>query len=252
MHENDIVYILKEDINPDELKYSLRSVDKNFPHRKVWFVGGHAPGLTPDGSLYHRQNGATKWDRVHSSLLKIIKCEDISKKFFLFNDDFFVLQRIDSEHFVNMVNGTLEKRVRDIKRKCGSSAYASNLTSLRQELLLKGFDAVSFAVHMPMLLDKEKVAKTLGQFNSNMFRSAYGNMSQEPYIFHSDVKIHDRENLPQKSWEYLSTTEDSFKNGKVGEYIRDLFVSPSRFENTPPPILNELYSEEGDDRYAEG
>ena len=36
----DIVYIIKDDLPTTELKYSLRSVEANFPHRLVWFVGG--------------------------------------------------------------------------------------------------------------------------------------------------------------------------------------------------------------------
>lgn len=37
--EYDAVYILKNDIDPSELRYSLRSLE-NFPHGKVWFFKG--------------------------------------------------------------------------------------------------------------------------------------------------------------------------------------------------------------------
>lgn len=247
MERFDIVYILKEDIEPAELTYSLRSVEQNFPHNKVWFVGSGAKGLQPDGSIYHRQVGATKWERVHSSFEQIIKCEDITKKFFLFNDDFFVLDKIDTAHFVNTVGGTLEKRVRDLKNNIGgTSLYCRSLADLRQELLINGYDVMSFALHIPILLDKRKMANVLGKFNSMMFRSAYGNYTRESYIYHPDVKIYDRENIPLPSWDYCSTTEDSFKNGKVGEFIRERFTKPSRFEDIPSPSITELYTEEGD------
>lgn len=31
-------------------------------------------------------------------------------------------------------------------------------------------------------------------------------------------------------WDFLSTSDDSFKNGEVGRYIRDKFKERSRFE----------------------
>lgn len=250
MERLDIVYVLREDIEPAELIYSLRSIEKNFPFRKVWFVGGHPKGVRPDGSIYHRQIGATKWERVHSSLTKIVKCQDITEEFYLFNDDFFVLKRI-TEPFVNFTNGTLEKRVRDLKRKFGSSAYANQLNNMRHELLLRGFDTVSYAVHMPILLDKKTVTRALNEFNCSMFRSVCGNLSKDPYIYHEDVKIYDRDNLPKSSWKYVSTTEDSFNQGRVGEYIREKFPNPSRFEIVVAPISGEMFSEEGDPLYAE-
>ena len=45
---NDIVYFVKNTEENEELIYSLRSVDKNFPFNKVWFFGGCPKGLTPD------------------------------------------------------------------------------------------------------------------------------------------------------------------------------------------------------------
>ena len=45
---NDIVYILKNDVEPNELRYSLRTVEKNFPHGRVFFFCGCPQGITPD------------------------------------------------------------------------------------------------------------------------------------------------------------------------------------------------------------
>ena len=91
----DVVYILKKNTDPQELIYSLRSL-KNFPHRKVWFVGGQPDGLYPDGRIKHEQTGVTKWERVRSSLIKITECDEITDDFYLFNDDFFVMKCMES------------------------------------------------------------------------------------------------------------------------------------------------------------
>lgn len=245
----DIVYILRKDINPEELRYSLRSVEKNFRFSKLWFVCGQPKGFYPDGKIDHIQVGMNKWQRVRSSLMEIIKNDEISEEFYLFNDDFFVLKR-QSGKFMNFSNGTLQKRIRDIEIRTGSSSnYTRELLRLMATLQLKKLDTMSFAVHMPMLLTKTLVRETLKNMATDgtpMFRSYYGNEHEIPYIYHKDVKIYERSGVPGKDWDYCSTTEDSFRNGEVGEYIRKLFDKPSRFESAPATEIRELYTEEGD------
>ena len=106
----DVVYILKADIDPYELRYSLRSVEKNFPFRKVWFVCGQPKGFEPDGRIVHKQTGDTKWEKARSSLLKVCASEEITEDFYLFNDDFFVMKPFKGE-FINYTAGTLDRRL---------------------------------------------------------------------------------------------------------------------------------------------
>lgn len=226
----DVVYILKEDIDPKELRYSLRSVAANFPHRSLWFVGGQPAGFTPDGRIIHKQCGANKWENVKSSLFEIIRNKDITEDFYLFNDDFFVMQPFTGD-FINYAGGTLEHRIQELHRDTGgTSPYCKMLEKTRAELLSEGYDSISFCVHLPMLINKTKLADILSTLGSPMFRSVYGNMARIPYIYHEDVKIYDRETVPSPDCDYLSTMEDSFNFGKVGEYIRAQFPKPCRFE----------------------
>ena len=229
--QRDVVYILKEDIDPRELRYSLRSVAKNFPHRKVWFIGGQPEGLYPDGRIAHKQVGQNKWENVRSSLFKVLECEDITEDFYLFNDDFFVMKPVTGP-FINFVGGTLEARIREVYINTGkNSPYSDQLNKARSELLFDGYDAMSFCVHLPMLINKTKAREVLNSLGSPMFRSIYGNRAQVPYIYHKDVKIYDRDTVPEEDCDYLSTLEDSFINGKVGEFIRKRFNTPCRFES---------------------
>ena len=91
--KNDIVYILRNDIvNVSELIYSLRSLD-NFQHGRVIFAGGIPETLKPDRAFEIKQQGATKWERATFTIKKVCEDKDISKSFYLFNDDFFILQK---------------------------------------------------------------------------------------------------------------------------------------------------------------
>ena len=224
----DIVYILKEDINPNELRYSLRSVAENFPHRLVWFVGGQPAGFKPDRAIIHKQTGANKWERIRSSLLRVTKEPELSESFFLFNDDFFVMQP-QGEGFINFIDNELVDRINQFKAESVYlNHYARTLEKANAELKQRKATTLNFEVHMPFLMEKSK-ALTILQCSSPQMRSIYGNLNAVPYVQHDDVKVYDMEQVPEQS-DYLSTSEVIFENGKVGEYIRSRFPFPSCFE----------------------
>lgn len=250
-YDRDIVYILKNDIKSDELRYSLRSVCENFPCRNVVFVGGCPNDITPDLHISHQQEGGLKWQKAVSSMKKAFVDDRISDEFFLFNDDFFVLRPIDTTSFVNFTSGTLERRVNELEENLKKhSSYSFALKNLKYLLRTNGYDGMSFAVHMPFLLNKHDAMELMGKYpEAYMFRSLYGNVYGVPYMFHKDVKVYTNDKLPEFD-DYLSTSDDAFKNGLIGEYIRNKFPNPCKYEfcNNSTNI-KEIYTEEGDDRY---
>lgn len=223
---HDIVYVLKPDIDPAELRYSLRSVERNFPHRFVWFIGGQPEGFKPDGYIKHTQVGPTKWDLIKSSMLQVLKCDDITDDFFWFNDDFFVMK--PEENFKNFVDGTLQRRIDDLHKGKGMNPYTRSLFKAEQELMSMGCPTMNYDVHLPMLFNKELARSSINKCSSPQMRSIYGNINCIPFRVHPDVKVYDMETIP--TYDYLSTNDNTFKDGKVGEYIRSQFPKPSRFE----------------------
>lgn len=226
---NDLIYILKADIDTEELKYSLRSVEKNFPINRVWFVGGQPEGLEPDIRLKHDQVGNSKWELIRSSMWKAVSDERLSEDFFLFNDDFFVMEPVDTDSFRNFVDGTLERRIDELHSESGMNAYTRTLFKLEQELKTMHEPTMNFDVHLPMLLNKEQVRSTLYKCSSPQMRSAIGNINRLPFVIHPDVKVYDLESVPVNET-YLSTNDDTFRKGNVGKYIRETFTTKSRFE----------------------
>lgn len=225
----DIVYILKRELDTDELRYSLRSVEKNFPHLNVWFIGGQPKGLTPDGAIRHKQTGYNKWDQIRSSMWKIVECDEITDDFYLFNDDFFVMKPVKGK-FVNMVDGTLTRRIEELVSDCkGLNPYAKTLLKAREELKTLGCTEMNYDLHTPMLMNKEMVKNSIGKCASPQMRSIYGNINRIPYVIHPDVKVYGLDVVPEDP-DLLSTNDDTFTKGKVGEYIRTVFNKPSRFE----------------------
>ena len=226
---NDLIYILKADIDTDELKYSLRSVERNFPINRVWFVGGQPKGLEPDIRLKHEQIGNCKWEMIRSSMWKAVSDERLTEDFFLFNDDFFVMKPVDTDSFRNFVDGTLERRIDELHSESGMNAYTRTLFKLEQELKTLHEPTMNFDVHLPMLMNKAQVRSTLYKCSSPQMRSAIGNINRLPFVIHNDVKVYDLESVPVDET-YLSTNDETFQKGNVGKYIRETFTTKSRFE----------------------
>ena len=227
--KRDVVYILKRELDTEELKYSLRSVEKNFPINRVWFVGGQPKGFQNVVRLQHEQIGNCKWELIRSSMWKAVNAEDLTEEFFLFNDDFFVMKPVDTDSFINFVDGTLSRRIDELHTEHGMNPYCRTLFKLEQELRTMHEPTMNFDVHLPMLLNKEQVKATLYKCSSPQMRSAIGNLNRLPFVIHPDVKVYDLESVPTDET-YLSTNDDTFNKGKVGKYIRETFATKSRFE----------------------
>ena len=189
----DVVYILKKDVQPDELRFSLRSVERNFPFNRVFFFCGRPEGINPDVYVPFEQIGATKWEKATSTYRKI--CDsDVTDDFWLFNDDFFIMERINELPY--MFRGTLKERIDDLRKRRGNSSYCMNLEGARLELESLGFESLDYALHIPMLINKQKAIETLNTFKSPMFRSLYGNYAKVGGIKVDDVKIYNAAGLP--------------------------------------------------------
>ena len=225
----DVVYILKNNYTSKEIVYSLRSL-VNFPYRSVWFAGGCPKGIEPDGMLEMAQLGRTKWERVIYTLRKVCECKEISKSFWLFNDDFFILKPVEEKpasRIKTQYNGDLLKRVHSI----GRSEYALQLARTACELKRRGLGVKNYAVHVPMLINKDKALEVLDTFKGfPMFRSLYGNYWKVGGVDMPDVKIKSNNALPPGDAQMVSTSNETFARGKVGEYLRGMFPEPSEWE----------------------
>ena len=226
----DVVYMLKEsDTNP-ELAYSLRSIERNLAFGRVWFYGGKPTGFQPDCNVRMEQYGTSKWKRVRNMLERACKNSDITEDFYLFNDDFYVLQRMESVPF--MYNGSIADHVLHIESRHMNlpSTYTMQLRKARQALVEAGLPTLNYAIHVPLLVNRARMLETLMRFpDVPMFRNMYGNMWIQGAIKHEDVKIVGLDRVPE-GWDFCSTDDASFRDGKVGEYVRGMFTEKSRWE----------------------
>lgn len=245
--KHDIVYILKNDYDSEELRYSIRSVVQNFPYRKLVFVGGCPKDIKPDIFIPDLQEGTTKWERSMHSLKLAIDNDELTEDIWLFNDDFFIMNPVRSD--VNYFSGSLERQTIKMKEKHPRGfGYIRSLESLRASLFNINKDTLCFALHIPFLINRVKAKLLFEEFpGTKMFRSLYGNYYEIECSYMRDVKVYDLETVPDTS--YISTTDESFKNGKVGKFLRAYFANPSKYESNTLDTIKEIYDEEGEIRY---
>lgn len=187
--------------------------------------------LTPDKAIEIKQQGATKWERATFTIKKVCEDKDISKSFYLFNDDFFILQKTAT--IPAIYNGTIADRIENYKKKNGGqiSDYFRRLEQTAGQLTRRGLSTYNYAVHVPMLIDKEKALEVFDTFDgSPMFRSLYGNYWNIGGTNRADVKIQTIDELPNDDADFVSTSDESFKRGAVGRYIRTMFKTKSAYE----------------------
>lgn len=227
----DIVYILKEDVEPEELRYSIRSVAENFPYNRIIFYCGCPNDIKPDVMIPFKQEGYGKINKVIMTLKAIMTNDDITEDFWLFNDDFYILKPMEST--TPWCEGSLDHIVKEIQERMhgGESRYTMILKNTAKNLIYRGMDTLSYATHTPMLINRKKGLKVLKEFTPPFsFRSAYGNYWKIGGEFHEDVKITSLYEVPTDDYILLSTDNTSFKKGEVGKWIRERFPNPCKYE----------------------
>ena len=223
----DIVYFVKDTPDNEELRYSLRSLS-NFPHRKVCFYGGCPKGLRPDHHVYVKQDKDNKWKNVSMMLDMACKNPQITKDFWLFNDDFFIMEKIKQPK--NYYRGDLYKRIvqlEDVYK--GFTPYSKLLRNCAKELEALGCTTKDFSLHIPIKINKEDMLSVRKLTDFEGFRSLYGNYYNIADDTMNDCKITslDKE---YKGGCYLSTDDRAFKDGIVGKQIRERFPDKCKYE----------------------
>ena len=231
MEKYDIVYVLKNHLEIDELIYSLRSVVLNFPYNKIYFYGGSTCAIKPDVQVEYQQIGNTKAERVINTLVEVCKNDDITENFWLFNDDFFILNKVSD--YTPMYDGRLPELANRIESSRGKpSLYTNRVRKTNKWLLDNDYNNLNYCVHTPMLINRKQALPILKEFKNHNFRALYGNIYSIVGVDIKDVKIVKiNEDIDKEiNSVYLSTKEKSFNKGLVGKRIREMFPNKCKYE----------------------
>jgi|GEM_PF-989763 len=235
---SDVLYLVKYSEDNEELKYSLRSL-KNLNHGRV-FIAGYKPAWV-DSRVEHIQcrPGGKKYQSIRTDLLVALNDPRLSEDFVLMNDDFFIMQptkrmpilrRIENiEHYINLFT-----------KLDPDSYYVKTMREARELLISWGImDIHSYELHVPMYFNKRKLLALLDKLPEDYpithIRTIYGNyydIGGEPV---DDVKvINDEQDIPYDG-QFVSTSDESFKNGNVGKMLRRKLAKVLVFSHANDP-----------------
>ena len=198
----------------EELKYSIRSLIKNFEDPEVVVIGNKPSWYA--GKFISVNQNETKYANVHKNLEAAIASPQIEDKFVVMNDDFYIMKKIDSIGYVH--EGTLKDKYKKYLSAYASYSYVKKITNTHDKLVRAGIqDPLSYELHIPFLAEKEKLVEVV-KYKNLLWRSMYGNMFNVGGDMVSDVKVYLTSNMVFKDYDYhsgespfLSTNDSSFK-----------------------------------------
>lgn len=224
----DIVYFIKDGRFNEEFRYSIRSVCKNMPYRRIWVFGGCPRSIVPDVRVRVEQEGKTKWDKVHAMFKMAAENKEISDNFILMNDDFFIMKPMEKIEPIH--RGLLEDHVKVL----GTGQYRRMLEGIDAELKKRGETSYSYELHTPFVYNKKKLLKLLND-NPDLrcTRTMYGNIYKIGGKRASDVKIFSSTpNFDYKNSPLLSTDDPMVKpTCDTWRYIMKQFPGQCKYEN---------------------
>lgn len=230
----DIVIPVREGDQNEELRYCLRSIAENLHLEGDVIITGYKPKWIQNVKyIATAQTGANKYLLAVNNIKAAVEWPETSEWFTLFNDDMFVLERMESIQMTH--RGPLINLLR------------LNMPPLQRDAMLFTYNVLThwgikkplnFGVHAPMTINKADMLalflklKRAGFSKSPIsLRSMYGNMKDLKGMEIKDPKISRRDFFAyDPEFPIISTTDESFNHGLAGEEIRARFSNKCKYE----------------------
>lgn len=242
----DLVYVFKAGSkwNDNELRYSLRSAEKHFPHRNVVIVGDRPDWIT---NVIHIEE-PDKFSDINGGRYKnVIKktraaCNDdrVSKQFVLMNDDFFFLKDTDTIEPFSI--GSLDSMIEQFTKTYGGkrNQYINALKRTKRVLRDQNIEnPISYAIHYPIVYDKVNFLHMTEEIEwlqkPCSWRTIYGNMFRIGSIEREDPKVNtakDLESFLQQDdhGDFLSISDQIALDTRFQFWIEMRFPHKSKYE----------------------
>ena len=243
----DIVYVLGKGSGwrNNEIRFSLRSVDKNLKGiRKIWIVGEkpefiknvtHIP--FPD-ELINNADG-----NIIRKVLRVCQEKTLTDNFLFINDDHLVLKPVLANDIPPYHKGNMETFKKDFFE---ANFWRGRLWRTKNILQQKGYPVLHFDCHMPIVINKHRFPEVMSEFDFEnqtgyTMKSLYGNVvhpdapglnGQKAVIFRpfllSDIKD------KVKNRAFIAFNDDGLKP-PFKTWLYNNFPLQSKYEKTIGP-----------------
>lgn len=210
----DVVYILGSGslAGNAEIRYSLRSLERNMGDLGKVYVVGESPGFLRDCERVPANDDASdKWKNAYEKTLKACGLPDLTDDFLLMNDDFFFTEPFLGAEWPYFA-------------LAGSNGGSCGMHS--------------FHIHAAIRLNKEMYIKmpfSIEQKACRSPRSFYGNFYKVKPRFCGDFVLRAarvcRDFDEQiKDWECFSVSDSAMLDESFREWLENKYPVPSSFE----------------------
>lgn len=217
----DLLYVVRPGDDNEELRYSLRSVSENLPHRKI-YVAGYVPRWLHAVERIELTPLADKFANQRQSLTAAVNHPGLSDTFLLMNDDMFAVRLVPEVIPTHL--GPFWERYDWLVSLGKSNDW---MDAIRETALWSGTEHM-YECHTPLPFRKHLLRQVLADYPQNKPFAAgevYELAGAEPGVLGVDVK-----NVLPPTTPFLSSVDRTFAKGEVGRYTRSLFPDRCRYE----------------------
>lgn len=220
----------------EEIKYSLRSLNKYFKDSFEIYIIGYKPEYINNKNIKHIPFFDSKEMSVasnSSAKLKIAR-EILNKPFIWIYDDVYLLK---DSYLNDLKKRTIIENLDKVKNKGDNTTWKKKLWNTYDALKSKKYSGYNFATHLPIYLEPKKIDRIFDEFKilegEHLFSVAYPNVFLEQPVEFCSEKIgfySDKNELTWTNDKRFLNHDDKGLTDKLKEKIKNLFPSKSRFE----------------------
>ena len=242
----DVVYPLSAESlwDDNELRYSIRSLEKHFKNLGKIYIIGHLPDfIKPDDyNIIHipfpDSYTENKDANLIAKLLRACQEESLTDEFLFMSDDQYILQDVYAENMVPFYSVKLAER-----RYRTNNKWERRLQRTYQALKARGKEGYEYDTHAPVIMQKELFKEVMltydwGATPGYCINSLYFSHTRDEHV-QRDVQVvrvtHTKEDRPALVERiadacYLNHNDVALK-GPIKEIIEEEYPEPSPFES---------------------
>ena len=239
----DVVYVLGlgSEWRNNEIRFSLRSIQKNLTGFKNIYIVGEYPGFLT-GVIhipYPDELGPGNADgNIIRKVLRVCKEPELSDTFLFINDDHLINKTMEASQVPAFHKGDMTT-FKESYWKLNS--WRSRLQRTRDELINQGLSAFHFDCHTPILFNKNRFPEIISRFDYESgiglcMKSLYGNIAYPvaPQLSGEKKTVFNRFKLAELEarlayCDFVALNDDGL-NKSLKIWLHQSFPDPSTWE----------------------
>jgi hypothetical protein len=222
----------------NELRYSLRSIEKNMVNFRNIYIVGDVPDWAQNVIHIPFKDGKNHDENIKNKVLAACMEADITKEFLQSSDDYFFLQKTDAADYPYYKNGTLSHTANTVV----TGWYKTNLINTSEALKEQRKYTDHFDVHTPIRYNKHLFPVIMKRFFTQpkmVVKSIYCNALNIKGSHINDCKV--RVYMVEKDFLTFIENKPMFSTGDyclmdtkgqspIKSFLEKTFPSKSRYE----------------------